>query len=33
MTVAPRTIGLGVSRNYELDREVPDALQEIYQNW
>jgi hypothetical protein len=33
MTLVPRTIGLGVSRDYELDREVPDALREIYQNW
>jgi hypothetical protein len=33
MSVVPRTIGLGVSRDYDLDREVPDALREIYQNW
>jgi hypothetical protein len=26
MTLAPRTIGLGVSRDYELNQEVPDAL-------
>lgn len=33
MTVVPRSIGLGVNRDYDLDREVPDALREIYQNW
>ncbi|KAH2531712.1 hypothetical protein KXW97_009563, partial [Aspergillus fumigatus] len=33
MNVVPHTIGLGVSRDYDLDREVPDALREIYQNW
>jgi hypothetical protein len=33
MNVVPRTIGLGVSRDYDLDREVTDALREIYQNW
>ncbi|KJK62593.1 hypothetical protein P875_00095224 [Aspergillus parasiticus SU-1] len=33
MSVVPRTIGLGVSRDHELDREVPDALREIYRSW
>ncbi|GKZ63037.1 hypothetical protein AnigIFM49718_010768 [Aspergillus niger] len=33
MAVVPRSIGLGVSRDYDLDREVPDALREIYLNW
>jgi hypothetical protein len=33
MSVVPRSIGLGVSRDYDLDQEVPDALREIYQNW
>jgi hypothetical protein len=33
MTLVPQTIRLGVSRDYKLDWEVPDALQEIYQNW
>ncbi|KAI2839629.1 hypothetical protein CBS11350_7460 [Aspergillus niger] len=33
VAVVPRSIGLGVSRDYDLDREVPDALREIYLNW
>ncbi|RAQ66914.1 hypothetical protein COH20_007204 [Aspergillus flavus] len=33
MSVVPCTIGLDVSRDHELDQEVPDALREIYRNW
>lgn len=30
---APRSIALGLTRDYAANWTVPDALRELYQNW